>query len=372
MTSRIPLDLACALEGCLLGTAAGDMVGLPFENLSRTHVARLLREPLEQTLAFGRGLVSDDTEHAVMLARSLIEERADAARFARRLAWRLRWWLLAAPPGVGGATARGILRLWLGVSPTRSGVRSAGNGPAMRAAPLGVLFGDDVPRLVAFVRASSALTHTDPRACGGALVVALAAACSRRLASASPDAALAALRTAVAEAQADEARCFEPLLADMQASLAAGVDVAGYARALGCEAGVTGFVMHTVPVALYAWLVHGGDFRRAVTEVVRCGGDTDSVAAITGAIVGAGSGADAIPASWLDRALELPGTMARIRRVARRLAQADASSHADAATWRTRALEGAWWPVQFARNVAMFALLLLVLVRRTTLALARR
>jgi len=59
-----PIDLAEALEGCLLGTAAGDMLGLPFENLSRAHVARLLREPLEQSLFLGRGLVSDDTDVA--------------------------------------------------------------------------------------------------------------------------------------------------------------------------------------------------------------------------------------------------------------------------------------------------------------------
>ncbi len=101
-----PIALADALEGCVLGTAAGDMLGLPFENLTRPQVARLLRLPLEQSLLFGRGRVSDDTEHTAMLARSLLEARDDPRRFARRFAARLRWWLLSAPPGVGGATAR--------------------------------------------------------------------------------------------------------------------------------------------------------------------------------------------------------------------------------------------------------------------------
>src|SRR5205823_1644411 len=52
---------------------------------------------------------------------------------------------------------------------------SAGNGPAMRSALLGVCLGHDPPRLRAFVRASTRLTHTDPRAERGALLVALAA-----------------------------------------------------------------------------------------------------------------------------------------------------------------------------------------------------
>ena len=171
------LPLADAVEGCLLGTAAGDMLGLPFENLSRAQVGRVCVLPLEQSLLLGRGLLSDDTEHTAMLARSLLEAFDDPRRFARRFAARLRWWLLSAPPGVGGATARGILKLWAGFPPARSGVRSAGNGPSMRAALLGVVFGDDPAKLAAFLQASVALTHRDERAHAGARVVACAAAC---------------------------------------------------------------------------------------------------------------------------------------------------------------------------------------------------
>ena len=68
-----------------------------------------------------------------------------------------------------------IIKLWLGFPATRSGVFSAGNGPAMRAALLGVCYGNDVPRLRALVRASTRITHTDPKAEYGALTVALAA-----------------------------------------------------------------------------------------------------------------------------------------------------------------------------------------------------
>jgi ADP-ribosylglycohydrolase len=59
-------------------------------------------------------------------------------------------------------------------------VRSAGNGPAMRSAILGVAFSESDPLLVMHVSASSAITHSDPRAQFGALAVALAARSAMR------------------------------------------------------------------------------------------------------------------------------------------------------------------------------------------------
>ena len=46
-----------------------------------------------QRLVFSRGLVSDDTEHAIFVAQSLIAQPRSVERFARRLARCLRWWL---------------------------------------------------------------------------------------------------------------------------------------------------------------------------------------------------------------------------------------------------------------------------------------
>ena len=89
--------LVDALQGCVLGTAVGDSVGLPFENLSQRSVAKLMRRPLEQSLLFGKGVVSDDTEHTVMVLLSLLEAGRDAVRFRTCLAKRFRWWLSALP-----------------------------------------------------------------------------------------------------------------------------------------------------------------------------------------------------------------------------------------------------------------------------------
>jgi ADP-ribosylglycohydrolase len=161
--------------GALLGTMAGDAVGLPREGLSARRASRLFGGgPIRHRLLFGRGMCSDDTEHACMTGQALLLSGGDPRRFARSLAWRLRGWLLGVPAGVGWATLRAIAKLWLGFPPNRSGVRSAGNGPAMRASVLGLYARDDA-HLAELVAASSRLTHTDPRAEAGAMAVAVAA-----------------------------------------------------------------------------------------------------------------------------------------------------------------------------------------------------
>lgn len=157
---RDRLDL---LTGVLLGTAVGDSLGLPREGLSPRRAEALYGSDLRQCFLFGHGMISDDTEHTCLTGQALLRGGGDADRFVRHLAGGLRGWLATFPAGIGLATLRACLRLWLGFPPSRSGVWSAGNGPAMRAALLGVCLGDRPEVLRAFVRAGTRLTHTDPR-----------------------------------------------------------------------------------------------------------------------------------------------------------------------------------------------------------------
>ena len=90
------------------------------------------------------------------------------------------------------------------------------------------------------------------------------------------------------------------------ASAAAGEQTMSFAAAIGCERGVSGYMYHSVPVALHAWLRNAGNLETAIEEVVACGGDTDTVAAIAGSIVGAGVGRAGIPSSHLARLWDWP------------------------------------------------------------------
>jgi ADP-ribosylglycohydrolase len=307
--------LESRLTGLLLGTAVGDAMGLPAEGLSRSRLARRWQGDWRMRLVFGRGLVSDDTEHAFFVGQSLLASPVEAGAFVRSLGWRLRGWSASLPAGVGLATARACLRLWVGFPPDRSGVYSAGNGPAMRSALLGAFFADEPRRRRAFVAASTRLTHTDPRAETAALAVAEAAAGIVR-GEGDVDALLERLRGCGDDTE--WLRC----CGRIETALAGQESVAAFAGSLGLDKGVTGYAYHTVPVALYAWLRHPGDFRTALTTALDCGGDTDSVGAVVGALAGCQGGASAIPAEWRDGIWEWPRAVGLLPVLAERLARA--------------------------------------------------
>lgn len=308
-----------AAEGCLLGTAVGDALGLPGEGLSRRRLERWLPGLDRYGLVLGRGMCSDDTDHACMVAQALAVSAGRPARFASSLAWRLRFWLAGLPAGVGFATLRAILKLWLFVPAQVSGVRSAGNGPAMRSALLGVVFADSDEQLLMHVSASTTLTHRDPRAECGALAIALAARSAMRDEDGAAYLAhLERFTTPFGEAGRELVELAERAVR----SAARREPTRDYAASIGCANAVSGYMYHTVPVVLHAWRSHPRDLDAALAAVIRCGGDTDTTAAITGAIVGAAVGGAGIPAQRLDGLWDWPRGGAWIARAARAAAEA--------------------------------------------------
>jgi ADP-ribosyl-[dinitrogen reductase] hydrolase len=285
--------------GSILGTAIGDAIGLPYEGLSRRRGAKLFGVPDRHRLLFGFGMLSDDTEHTCIVAQSLIASGGDLDRFQHHLSWGLRVWLLGLPAGIGFATLRSIVKLWLGFSPKTSGVFSAGNGPAMRSAILGVAIADR-EQLREAVRISSRMTHTDPKAEYGAFAIALAAQLVSQDKSISGDFFLAQLTAELG----DDGVELIALISQAVDSVSASDSTMQFAASIGSSQGVSGYVYHSVPVAIHAWLSHPQEYRQAIVATVQCGGDTDSVAAMVGGIVGAAVGQEGIPAEWLAGLVE--------------------------------------------------------------------
>lgn len=295
------------IAGALLGTALGDSAGLPFEGMSPRRIERRLRR---RALA-PWGWVSDDTEHTAIVARALAAADGDADQFARGLARSLRRWLWSLPPGIGWGTLRSLVKLSLGWRPAHSGVRSAGNGPAMRAALIGLCAGDD-DELVRLVAISTRITHRDPRAEDAARVVARAA---RAAAAAPPGGAPVAALAAGCRT--------EPLRRALD-SVAAALEAGRHPEArLGWHRGVSGYCVDTVAAAVWAWAAHRRDPAAAIEAAVRLGGDTDSVAAITGGLAGAEGGAGALPEPWLAGLRDWPLSRAHLGALAAALDGAD-------------------------------------------------
>lgn len=301
--------------GCILGTALGDSIGLPYEGLSKRRTTRLLGEPDRHWFLLQRGMISDDTEHTVMVAQALIATQ-DSDSFCRFLARKFRFWLAMIPAGIGLATLKSIVRLWFGVPPDRSGVYSAGNGPAMRAAILGATL-DDLSQIREWNRSSTRITHTDPKAEYGALAVATAAHSAKEKSKVSSGDYLDVVRSILDQ---DAIQLLE-LISDVVSSVHAGESTESFAKSIGLDKGVSGYVYHSVPVAIHAWLTDPCDFKAAISSVIRCGGDTDSTAAIVGGIIGTGIGEDGLPQDWLDGLIEWPCSISFMTRLGQQLAE---------------------------------------------------
>jgi len=299
-------SLRDAVVGSLLGMAVGDALGLAYEGLSARRGRRIFGAPDRYRLLPNRGLISDDSEQACMTAEALIFAGNDEGRFRGELARRLRWWLVRIPAGIGLATLRSILKLWVGFSPERSGVRSAGNGPCMRSPLLGAAIGD-LSQLHRFVSASTRITHLDPRAENGALAVALASYLASRRPTVSGDEFVALYLSQIASSAGEQ---MAELLSRAADSVELGHPTSQFAAELGLARGVTGYVLHTVPVVIHAWLQNANSFREAVTAVIQCGGDTDTTGAIVGAIVGSRVGKAGIPPEWQATHAEWPQSLA--------------------------------------------------------------
>lgn len=300
------------LTGALLGLAVGDAVGAVVEALppddARRYADRVLRPG--QVPARGRenwpfGQVTDDTQ----LTRELLLAigaggQLDPARFASRLLN-----LVASGRLVGGgpATFSAARQLALGTPWHEAGmpVPYAGNGAAMRAAPLGLLYGRDPRRLASLVADQARVTHQDPRATAGALAIATATGLAAR-----------GVRIVPVEFMVEVSRAVEPadpatalLLWELGTWAHLPPDqAAGVLRDQGIEPearegwqGVSSHVVSSVWWSLYAFLQSPDDYWGAVCLAVEAGGDTDSTAAMAGAIAGGRLGADAVPAAFRER-----------------------------------------------------------------------
>ncbi len=283
--------------GALIGTFVGDALGMPVEGWSWSRIARELGEVREMLPArLGRGTYTDDTLLMIALAESLLAN--DGRVVPEDLVQRFRQ--VYDPRRGFGAGMHRLIRLWEQGVPWEQATRqlfdggSYGNGAAMRVAPVGVLYHRDVRALYDAAVLQARVTHAHPLGQQGAALQALAVA--------------QALRADVNTFSPDE------FLEDLEASLPASAET--YRRALMQAGdlldrwedralivrrlGNRSAAHRSVPTAIYAFLTHWHSFEEALVYAVSLGGDTDTLAAMTGAISGALHGVQAVPPRWWD------------------------------------------------------------------------
>lgn len=328
------------LEGTLVGTAVGDALGLYVEGLSAVKIQRHFGRVDRFMMPGGIGILSDDTEQSALIAESLAAYPDDVDNFVRHFRWCLVRWFWTLPPGVGKATIQACLRLSVGLK--SSGINSAGNGAAMRTAVIGTFFHQDRQRRRTFTEAAARVTHTDERSIQASLFVSeLAAVCAN-----APMPGAQRLRCFLTALETVELQTLRDLLGKAERLATDGCSVAEAAQ----ELGTTGFVMHTVPFATFCYLRFSEeDPIVALIESVTAGGDTDSIAAILGAWLGALYGVNGFPEELRRKIFYGPVNKHKLC-----LAMLD----------RSQSVPGFNYMFAFARNVVLIPFLLLIALTR--------
>jgi len=278
------------VSGVLLGLACGDALGRPIEFRSAETIASQFGTVTELlgdgTHGQPAGTVTDDTELALCIARSLVEhESFDGQDIAERF----QEWYEGGPFDIGLMTADAIRKFQRGTSWQDAGREvwehrgegsNAGNGSVMRCAPHAIAFADDPSTLVQVSKRSSAITHYDRR-CTYACAILNGTIAGYLRGADSP------LETALERVQADAP---EELINALR-PVPDGIDNA--------QLQPSGYVVHTLQTALYDALTAETATDAIVTAVNR-GGDTDTLGAVTGALAGARFGSESLPERWLN------------------------------------------------------------------------
>ena len=293
-------------SGCLVGQCLGDALGFPVEGWPAetcAAYAEQLRGRGEELILEGRGSFpfgqyTDDSQ----LARELMASYAALGRFdPTDYAARIKA-IFAENRivGRGLATDAAARRLLEGVSWEEAGTPPphAGNGTAMRAGPVGLLFGDDPVRMIQVAHDQGRITHKDPRCSAGSVAIAGAVALAAR-----PDKiAVAPFVRQLSQWMARFEKHFAEHILQLPEWLKLPPENAAPVISR-CSAGdfldewrwISPFVIPSVVWSLYSFLRTPEDYWQTVCTAILAGGDVDTTAAMAGAISGARVGLQGLP-----------------------------------------------------------------------------
>lgn len=279
------------VRGAVILAACADALGAPFEgrtDVDPQQVAAELDLPTPPTRW------TDDTAQMLVLAAHLARRagRIDADALAGELAaaWAAEPWR-----GYGPGAVKVLSQIHSGArwqeaaASVFGGAGSLGNGAAMRVAPVGLVAGLSLDAVAETAAVTASVSHAHPEGVDGAIAQAVAVALAARSDSALPLPPADFVAAVAAHTGTD---AFAAALGAVP-SLVEGPS-ADVADRFACDATALG----SVPASITVFLRHPEDPVAAVAEAIGLGGDTDTIAAMTAALVGARCGEGVVPPLW--------------------------------------------------------------------------
>lgn len=282
-----------SLEGLSVGDSLGGF--LEGSNRAKTSVIVVKRQPPR-----GEWHYTDDTNMALSIYENLrqhgkIEQDALAQSFAKHYN----------PMRGYGAGAGMLLRNikkgenWRVLAPMLFGGGSYGNGGAMRVAPVGAYFADNIDVAVENAKLSAEITHAHPEGIAGAIAVAVAATVAWNLQGKEMPSRSEFIEEILPHVPDSEVKSGIRRAKDIQT-----IEISHVINMIGNGSRIS--AQDTVPFVLYCagqWL---DNYEEAIWQTMSGGGDVDTSCAMVGGIVACYVGQDGIPQKWIEHREKLP------------------------------------------------------------------
>lgn len=264
------------IKNLIIGHAVGDSFLLPYEFLKKPFgILRFSKYGYHQSLLCGYGMTSDDTDHLLMTAQALLKTN-NVVSFQKSLAWKLQWWLLTMPPGIGLSTLKSIIKLWLGFSPKSSGIHSSGNGPLMRIPIIALYFKDNLEIRNSYISASTVITHKTADSIAAAQGIGNLIAYIAREGKLPP---IEELKDFLVNVDPIWLKYVNLYIDNYNLPLE------DFLKTINCEKFVSGYIMHSALFILYT-LYHSNNPQEAFELIIKASGDTDTIGAVVGSCMG--------------------------------------------------------------------------------------
>jgi ADP-ribosylglycohydrolase len=265
------------LKGSLICGAIGDSLGGYYEG----------RDSVDELLFDFDWSVSDDTQMTLATCEAIYNTNSvDPANIANRF---LYWFNSRRLTGLGSSTLKALRELQVGghwALVGRSGEYAAGNGAAMRIAPLA--FKKDIDRLT--IKDICSITHKNDEAYVGALAIyySIKYAIENRWSGDNT------LISKIVDLLPDT-RVRDRLIELDELKDASIQDISDKYKS-------TGYVVDSVPLSVFAAQKIGSmNFQDIITDLIKIGGDTDTVCSMTGQIIGSLKGTEVVPDVWMTK-----------------------------------------------------------------------
>lgn len=308
------------VKGCVFGLAIGDAVGLRYENVKPNWI----NEKNIGKVCFG-GAISDDTEHMFLISKSILKTNniIDFKNYFRK---ELQKWIFSLPVNIGKTTGISIIRSFF---KSGYGVAGTGNGSVMRIAPVGLIFHNDILSLNDYAEASCRITHNSDESVVNSIAIArLIAYIINKEINEKNKPKLSDVIELLKSIS--PAKFWIDTIFELEESINNNIEPIELVNKWTHGNGASGYTKYSTLLSIYCWWKYYGDYEKTITEIIKCGGDTDTNAAIVGAIVGVTIGYKNIPKSLNSKVKDLI-----IRNITlNKLSDSITNKTSDVSTWK--------------------------------------